>query len=342
MSPKTVPLRKLGKGGPSVPALGFGLMGMSFAYGTIPSDEDRFKVLDRAVELGATFWDSADLYGDSEELIGKWFKRTGKREQIFIATKFGFIKGMNPSAFDSSAAYCKEACEKSLEKLGIDYIDLYYLHRPNPDTPIEETMRALVELKVEGKIKHIGLSNVTSNTLRRAYKIAPVAAVQTEYSPFVLDIESASDTDLLATCRELGVAVVCYAPLGRGLLTTTFGSGEYGTDKADMRPAHLPRFMEKNRAANMKLVNQFKELAEKKGCTTAQLSLAWLLKQGDDIIPIPGTKTIKYLEENWEALNVHLIDDEELEIRKFVEGAEVAGGRAPASVTVLIDTKEES
>ena len=169
-----------------------------------------------------------------------------------------------------------------------------------------------------------------------------MAAVQTEYSPFVLDIESASDTDLLATCRELGVAVVCFAPLGRGLLTTAFSSGEYGTDKADMRPAHLPRFKEENRAANMKLVNQFKALAEKKGCTTAQLSLAWLLKQGEDIIPIPGTKTIKYLEENWGALQVHLTDTEELEIREFVENAEVAGGRAPASVTPLIDTKEES
>jgi aryl-alcohol dehydrogenase-like predicted oxidoreductase len=183
---------------------------------------------------------------------------------------------------------------------------------------------------------------VTSNTLRRAYKISPIVALQTEYSPFDLDIESAKDTDLLATCRELGVTVVCYAPPGRGLLTTKFSSGEYGTDKADLRPASLPRFMEENRAANMRVVNQFKELADKKGCTTAQLSLAWLLNQGEDIIPIPGTKTIKYLEENWGALNVHLTDEEELEIRKFVEGAEVAGGRAPEAVTVLIDTKEET
>jgi aryl-alcohol dehydrogenase-like predicted oxidoreductase len=169
-----------------------------------------------------------------------------------------------------------------------------------------------------------------------------VAAVQTEYSPFVLDIEGPTDTALLTTCRELGVAVVCYAPLGRGLLTTTFGSGEYGSDKKDMRPAALPRFMEQNRAANMRLVNQFKELADKKSCTIAQLSLAWLLKQGDDIIPTPGTKTIKYLEENWGALGVHLTDEEEAEIRKFVEGAEIAGGRAPPSVIVDIDTKEES
>lgn len=182
---------------------------------------------------------------------------------------------------------------------------------------------------------------MTSNTLRRAYKIAPIAALQTEFSPFVLDIEGPSGTDLLATCRELGVTVVCYAPLGRGLLTTTFGSGEYGKDKGDMRSAYLPRFKEENRAANMKLVNQFKALADKKGCTTAQLSLAWLLKQGDDIIPIPGTKTIKYLEENLGALSVHLTDVDELEVRRFVENAEVAGGAAPPDVTTLIDTKEE-
>lgn len=202
-------------------------------------------------------------------------------------------------------------------------------------------MDLLKALFSEGKIKHIGLSNVTSNTLRRAYKIAPVAAVQTEYSPFVLDIESAADTDLLATCRELGVAVVCYAPLGRGLLTSTFESGQYGTDPKDGRLRALPRLMEENRAANMKLVNQFKELADKKGCTTAQLALAWLLKQGEDIIPNPGTKTIKYLEENWGALKIQLTDEEELEIRKFVQGAEVAGGRAPAGVQLLIDTREE-
>lgn len=200
----------------------------------------------------------------------------------------------------------------------------------------------LTEFSSQGKIRNIGLSNVTSNTLRRAYKISPIAAVQSQYSPFDLDIESAKDTNLLATCRELGIAVVCFAPLGRGLLTTKFGSGEYGTDNGDLRPASLPRFKEENRAANMKLVNQLKELADKKECTTAQLSLAWLLKQGEDIIPIPGTKTIKYLEENWGALNVHLTDEDELEIRNFVESAEVAGGSAPEGITHLLDTKEET
>jgi len=200
----------------------------------------------------------------------------------------------------------------------------------------------LTEFSSQGKIRNIGLSNVTSNTLRRAYKISPIAAVQSQYSPFDLDIESAKDTNLLATCRELGITVVCFAPLGRGLLTTKFGSGEYGTDNGDLRPASLPRFKEENRAANMKLVNQLKELADKKECTTAQLSLAWLLKQGEDIIPIPGTKTIKYLEENWGALNVHLTDEDELEIRNFVESAEVAGGSAPEGITHLLDTKEET
>ncbi len=200
----------------------------------------------------------------------------------------------------------------------------------------------LTEFSSEGKIRHIGLSNVTSNTLRMAYKISPIAAVQTEYSPFDLHIERVKDKDLLETCRELGVTVVCYAPLGRGLLTTKFGSEEYGTEKADMRPASLPRFMEKNRAVNMKLVNQFKDLADKKERTTAYLSLAWLLKEGEDIIPIPGTKTIKSLEENWGALNVHFTDEDELEIRNYVEGAEIAGGRPLEAITVLIDTKEET
>jgi aryl-alcohol dehydrogenase-like predicted oxidoreductase len=185
---------------------------------------------------------------------------------------------------------------------------------------------------------------VSSTTLRRAQKIAPVAAVQMEYSPFVLDVEGTAGTDLLATCRELGVALVAYAPLGRGLLTTAFSQGEVSSDKNDWRDGHFPRFMEENRDKNIKLVNQFKALADKKGCTASQLSIAWLLKQGDDIIPIPGTKKIKYLEENWGALAVSLTDDEEDEIRKFVETAEVAGGRNPPAFSSVsyIDTKEES
>ncbi|KAL9090667.1 MAG: hypothetical protein Q9165_005155 [Trypethelium subeluteriae] len=347
MPTKPAPSRKLGKNGPNVPALGFGLMGMSLPhYGSLESDAERFKLLDRAVELGATFWDSSDLYGDNEELLGKWFRRTGKRNEIFLATKFGIVadKDLLKPRFDSSAKYCKEACEKSLEALGIDCIDLYYVHRVNPETPIEETMRVLVELKNEGKVKHIGLCGVTSSTLRRACKIHPVAAIQEEYSPFLLDIETNEGTHLLKTCRELGVAVVCYSPLGRGLLTSTFQDGAFGSDPGDMRAKVFPRLMEENRDANQKLVAEFGSLAAKKGCTTSQLALAWLLKQGQDVIPIPGTKKMKWLEQNWAALDLVLSDEEEAEIRKFVESAGVVGDRTPPQFKEaggLVDTKEE-
>ncbi|EPE29941.1 NAD(P)-linked oxidoreductase [Glarea lozoyensis ATCC 20868] len=334
---------KLGKDGPLVPAMGFGLLPLSIAYGSIPDDEERFKLLDRAVEIGSTFWDSADLYGDSEALLGKWFKRTGKRDQIFLSTKFGYVKGAQLGNIDSSAAYAKSACAESLKILGIDSIDLYWLHRPNRETPIEETMRAMVELKKEGKIKYIGLSEVTSTTLRRAHKIHPVSAIQMEHSPFTLDIEGPEGTDLLATCRELGVAVICYSPLSRGLLTETFTKNEPVTDEKDLRWAAFPRFNENVRDANVKLVNGFKALADKRGCTTSQLALAWLLKQGDDIFPIPGTKRIQYLEENWAALDVKLTDEDELEIRTFVQNNKIAGGRLPEKYNKgLVDTKAES
>ncbi|KAF5707604.1 alcohol dehydrogenase [Fusarium mundagurra] len=333
MSNNTVPLRRLGRNGPMVPALGLGLMGMSTFYGNPPSDEERFAVLDRALDLGATHWDSSDLYGDNEDLLGKWFKRTGKRDQIFLATKFGFAKGMaDLSAIDSSGEYCKKACAESLRRLGTDCIDLYYMHRANPKTPIEETMRAMAELKAQGKIKHIGLSEVSSTTLRRACKIAHVDAVQMEYSPFVLDIEGLAGTDLLATCRELGVAVVCYSPLGRGLLTGAFTTKESVTSEGDWR-TNMPRFAGDNFNTNVKLVKQFQTLADKKGCTPAQLAIAWLLKQGDDIFPIPGTKRIKYLEENWAALGVQLTDSDEAEIREFVNRAEIAGSRGAQGYT---------
>lgn len=196
----------------------------------------------------------------------------------------------------------------------------------------------------EGKIKYIGLSEVSSTTLRRACKVAPVDAVQMEYSAFVLDIEGAAGTDLLATCRELGVAVVAYSPLGRGLLTGAFSTAESVSGESDLRASAIPRFSAENIAINAKLVKQFSELAAKKGCCASQLALAWLLKQGDDIIPIPGTKKIKYLEENWGALQVELTDEEEVEIRKFVETAEIAGGRYLDSMAAMTfsDTVEES
>ncbi|KAK5693830.1 hypothetical protein LTR17_024981 [Elasticomyces elasticus] len=357
MAPTTTHLQALGKNGPLLPALSFGLMNLSLAsYGKLDDDEHRFKVLDRVFEVGATFWDTAKyehlragfilMYGDSEELVGKWFKRDpARREKIFLADKFGIkYNPKNPIdiKFDSSPEYCREACEKSLERLGTGYIDLYYVHHITPEVPIEATMRTLVELKNEGKIRYIGLSNITSATIRRAHKIHPISAIQQEYNPFTLDVEKESSTHLLKTCRELGISLVCYSPLGRGLLTTTFAEGNIGNDAKDMRSKVFPRFSEENRAANRKVAEDFGKLAEKKGCNASQLALAWLLKQGEDVFPNPGTKSIKHFEENWAALNVQLSEEEEREIRRFVESTEVVGGRLPEAFSHIPgDTKEE-
>lgn len=324
-----------------IPALGLGLMGLSIAYGKVGDDEERFQLLDRAVELGATNWDSSDLYGDNERLLNKWFKLTGKRDQIFLATKFGFVRGagMSHHAIDSSGAYCKQACAKSLETLGVDCIDLYYMHRAKRDVPIEETMRAMAELKAEGKIKYIGLSEVSSTTLRRACKIAHVDAVQIEYSPFVIDVETSKGTNLLNTCRELGVAVIAYSPLGRGILTGTL-TKETLKAPGEMR-SMLPWFHSENFDVNLRLVQSFTALAEAKGCTPAQLAIAWLLKQGEDVIPIPGTKRIKYLEENWGALKVVISDEDEKAVRGFIENAKIAGARTMEYDPSFADTREE-
>ncbi|KAI0113412.1 putative aldo-keto reductase [Daldinia grandis] len=337
-------LRHLGKNGPLVPALGLGLMGASHSvYGKELDDEGRFKLLDRALELGETFWDTADLYGDGEEHIGKWFKRTGKRDQIFIASKCGIIKSSKTFEANSSYEYTKEGCDKSLKALGIDQIDLYYIHSVNPETPIEETMLALKELQAEGKIKYIGLSMVSATTLRRAVKIAPVAAVQTEYSVSARDIEGAEGTNLLAACRELGVAIVAATPLGRGILTGDFSKSEPSFGEGDARPHVMPQFLAGNRERNAQVIAQFAGLAQKKGCTVSQLALAWLLKQGDDVFPIPGTKRIKYLEQNWDAQDVVLSDAEEREVRAFFDNNGLVGGTLPEAFKShrFKDTKEE-
>lgn len=266
----------------------------------------------------------------SEELIGKWFKRTGKRNDIFIATKFGNV--INPDGtvqLRSDAPYAREACLKSLSRLDIDCIDLYYCHRTDGKTPIEHTVQAMADLQKEGLIKYIGLSEVSADTLRRAEKVVHIDAVQIEYSPFTMDIEDPA-IGLLATCRELGVATIAYSPLGRGMITGAYKSPA-DFEESDFR-RYAPRFSEENFPKNLELVDKLKSIAERKKCTTGQLTLAWLMKQGEDIIPIPGTKKIKYLEENMGALDVVISDEENKEIRKAIEGAEVHGIRYPAAM----------
>ncbi|KAI9732602.1 MAG: hypothetical protein M1834_003938 [Cirrosporium novae-zelandiae] len=324
----SLPTRTLGRGGPKVTALGCGLMSLGGAYATqAETDEERFKFLDHAYSLGALLWDTADIYGDCEDVLGKWFKQNPeKRKNIFLCTKFG-IKSL--SGTDSSPEYCKEACAKSLKRLGVEGIDLYYNHRVDGKTPIEKTVEAMVKLKNEGKIKYLGLSECSSETLRRAYKIHPISAVQIEYSPFSMDIENPK-IGLLKTCRELGVTVIAYSPLGRGFLTGTVKTPD---DIQDQFRKMSPRFSPENFPKNLKLVEEVKTLADKKGCTPSQLVLAWLMAQGDDIIPIPGTRRTKYLEENLGALKVKLAGDENNSLRKAVDAAEVGGDRYPAMMT---------
>ncbi|KAK8128818.1 hypothetical protein PG984_009926 [Apiospora sp. TS-2023a] len=257
------------------------------------------------------------MYGDNEELLGKWFKRSGKRDQIFLTTKFGFQKG-SYTDIDTSAAFCK----KSLRLLGTDYIDLYYMHRASPNTPIGETMVALLELKAEGKIKHIGLCEVSANTLRRACKVGQGVGPE-------------------GACRELGVSIIAYAPLGRGLLTGALSTKQSVSGEGDYRASLYPRFSEEHFEANVKIINQIESMAAEKGCTAAQLAIAWVLRQGDDFIPIPGTKRIKYLEENVGAIRVEITNAEEKRMRDTVPA--VAGERVAefAKYHCYVDTVEE-
>ncbi|KAJ3509941.1 hypothetical protein NLJ89_g4954 [Agrocybe chaxingu] len=312
-----IPTRKIGDD--EVPAIGLGLMGISVFYGAIESDEERFKVLDAALEEGCTFWDTADIYGDSEELIGKWFKRTGNRDKIFLATKFGITQ----SAPNGKPEYVRSACELSLKKLGVNTIDLYYIHRIDQTIPIETTMKALVELKKEGKIRYIGLSEASAATLRRAHAVHPVAATQVEYSPFVLDIED-EKIGVLKVCRELGIAVIAYSPLGRGMLTGTYRS--FNDIPEDDIRRWFPRFSDKNFPNINKLVDGLQGLGKKHNSTAGQVTLAWLLAQGNDIIPIPGTKKIKYVKENMAAAKIDLSREEVAEVRKIANDADATDG----------------
>ncbi|KAI1871076.1 hypothetical protein JX265_006116 [Neoarthrinium moseri] len=314
------PQRKIGDD--SVSSQGLGCMGMSFGYTSYGGydDEESLKVLTKAADLGITFWDTSDIYGPftNEKLIGKWFKETGRRNEIFLATKFGNRMVDGTMEVLGSPEYVKQACQESLERLQTDHIDLYYQHRVDPNTPIEETVGAMAELKKEGKIRYLGLSECSARTLQRAHKVHPIAAAQMEFSPFALEIES-DQTNFLKTARELGVKIVAYSPLGRGFLTGSIKS-RADLDPTDSRFKH-PRFSEEHFGDNLKLVETLADIAQEKSITPGQLAIAWVLAQGEDFIPIPGTKRVKYLEENIAAINVKLSKEEEATIRKAIESA---------------------
>ncbi|KAJ6506607.1 NADP-dependent oxidoreductase domain-containing protein, partial [Mycena sanguinolenta] len=315
----STPTRKIGNS--TFPAIGFGAMGIAAFYGAVESDEERFKVLDAAYAAGCTFWDTADVYNDSEELIGKWLKRTGKRSNIFLCSKFGITPSLTS---DGSPDYVRKATESSLKKLGVDYIDLYYFHRADVNTPIEHTVAAMAEFVKAGKVKHLGLSEVSADTLRRAHAVHPIAAVQVEYSPFTLDIEDPK-IGLLATARELGVKIVAYSPLGRGLLTGQYKSPD-DFEEGDFRKM-VPRYSAENFPNILKIADGLKSLgANHGGATAGQVAIAWVLAQGEDIIPIPGTKKIKYLEENIAAEKLKLSAQDIQAVRDVAAQADAAQG----------------
>ncbi|KAF9526677.1 NADP-dependent oxidoreductase domain-containing protein [Crepidotus variabilis] len=321
--------RKIGND--DVSEIGFGAMGLSVWYGKVPSDDERLKILDTVVEEGCMFLDTSDIYGDSELLLGQWFKKSGKRDQVFLCSKFGVtMKGpdreVQAEKIDNSAEYMKAALEDTLKRLGTDHLDLYYAHRVDKNTPIEKTVRALAELVKEGKVRHIGLSEVSAETLRRAHAVHPIAAVQVEYSPFALDIET---NGVLQAAKELGVAVVAYSPLGRGILT---GAIKKNSDfpEDDFR-RYIPKFSQDNFPKILDVVHYLTAVGEKHNATPGQVTLAWLLAQAPNIIPIPGTKKVKYLKENLGAADIKLSSEELAGIRKELEQANLtAVERYPA------------
>ena len=314
--------RKLGTNGPEVSAIGLGCMGMSEFYGA-GNEQESIATIHHAIDRGVTFLDTADMYGvgRNEELVGKAIR--DRRDRVFLATKFGNVRGPAGEflGVKGDPDYVRSACEASLKRLGIEVIDLYYQHRVDPNVPIEDTVGAMLRLKEEGKVRFLGLSEAAPRTIRRAAAVATITAVQTELSLWSRDAEA----EVLPTVRELGIGYVAYSPLGRGFLTGHFKSpDDFAED--DFRKFH-PRFQGENFRKNIELVGEVEAMASEKGCTAAQLALAWVLAQGEDIVPIPGTKRVKYLDENIAALDVKLTEQDLKRLDEILPPGAAAGTR---------------
>jgi aryl-alcohol dehydrogenase-like predicted oxidoreductase len=326
-------LRQLGQGGLTVSAIGLGCMGMSQSYG--PGDEaESIRTLHRALDIGVTFLDTAAAYGlgENEKLVGRAIRT--RRHEVVLATKCGIVRGADgmPAALDGSPGHIRESCDASLQRLEVDVIDLFYLHRVDPSTPIEESVGAMSELVRAGKVRYLGLSEASPATIRRAHKVHPITALQSEYSLWERHVEN----EILPTIRELGIGFVPYSPLGRGFLTGTITS-KSNFSSGDFRAERYPRFAGENFDKNRVLVDRVKKIAERKGVKPGQLALAWVLAKGEDLVPIPGTKRRKYLEENAAAADIQLSPAEVAELEAAVPKDEVAGDRYTPQALQAID-----